>query len=190
MVTLGLVVVIGAWVLMLVIVGARHVRLATPAARRRTSSRAGLLLQLVAYLLAFGVNPVPVRPFGAWGIPAPVATTLASVLCVTGASLVVWSQHVLGVQWSLTARLIEQHTLVTTGPYAFVRHPVYAAMSLMLVGTGLALASPTVVIAALTLYAVGTVARVRAEERLMQEALGAEWAAYRRRVKALLPGVL
>lgn len=173
------------------LVGIRHVRLARPAATRRSSSRAGLLLQLIAYVVAFGVNPRPVAPFaGGWALPPAAAVGFATILCAAGAAIVIRAQQALGVQWSLTARLIEQHALITRGPYAFARHPVYAAMILMVLGTGLAFSTPLATAAALGLYLAGTLVRVKTEERLMQDAFGAEWTAYRRRVRALIPGVL
>jgi protein-S-isoprenylcysteine O-methyltransferase Ste14 len=111
----------------------------------------------------------------------------AAVMTVVGALVVVWSQDALGVQWSLTARLVAQHRLITSGPYAYVRHPRYSAMILMLVGTGIVRTTPLVTGAALALYVIGTLVRIRAEEALMEEAFGVDWDRYRRRVPALVP---
>ena len=188
--TVALAISAAAWTLMLAVVGIRHVRLARPAATRHVVSRGGLLLQLFAYVLVSGVLGVPDRPFAQWGIPASAAAAFALCLCTSGAAIVVWSQQTLGTQWSLTARLIEGHRLVTSGPYAVVRHPVYAAMILMVIGTGLGRTTPAGMATALAAYLAGTLVRVRAEERLMGQAFGAAWRAYTARVRALIPGVL
>lgn len=188
---IGALAIVATWAVMFLVLRARHVRLRRPTVTRRRSSRLGLLLQVVAYLGVFFVRYQWAPPFeGGWGLPVIVAALAGVTVSIAGAVLVVWSQQTLDVQWSLTARLIEGHRLITTGPYAFVRHPVYAAMILMLIGTGMALTTPLVVAAALVVYVAGTLVRIRAEETLMHQAFGAEWEAYRRRVRALIPGVL
>ena len=93
----------------------------------------------------------------------------------------------LGKQWSYEARLIEGHRLVVAGPYSHVRHPIYTAMLGMMIATGVAFSVWWALLAALVLYAAGTAIRVRAEERLLQEAFGEDFEAYRRYVPAVIP---
>jgi protein-S-isoprenylcysteine O-methyltransferase Ste14 len=53
----------------------------------------------------------------------------------------VWAVRTLGRQWSLVARLADQHELITTGPYAAVRDPIYTALFGLLLATGVARAN-------------------------------------------------
>jgi protein-S-isoprenylcysteine O-methyltransferase Ste14 len=183
----ALLIVLAAWLTMLVVLAIRHRRLSGAAATRRTSSRLGLLLQALGYAGVFGVRPAGLAGPAAWAGSPDAMAAAAAVMTVVGALVVVWSQDALGVQWSLTARLVAQHRLITSGPYAYVRHPIYSAMILMLVGTGIVRTTPLVTGAALALYVIGTLVRIRAEEALMEEAFGVDWDRYRRRVPALVP---
>ena len=94
----------------------------------------------------------------------------------------------LGVQWSIVARVTESHELITSGPYAIVRHPIYAAMLGLLIATGLTFGTLVSTLAGAVLYIVGTWLRTRSEERLLESAFGARYDAYRRKVPALIPG--
>jgi protein-S-isoprenylcysteine O-methyltransferase Ste14 len=73
-----------------------------------------------------------------------------------------------------------------TGPYAVVRHPLYAALAVMAIGT--ALAHPSVpVLAGTGGLVIGLGLKGLAEERVLRQTFGADWDAYARRVPAFLP---
>ena len=93
----------------------------------------------------------------------------------------------LGKQWALQARVLEGHELVTSGPYAYVRHPIYSAMFLMLIGTGLVVSTWEHLAVALPLFLAGTALRTRLEERLLRDVFGERFEAYRRTAGWLLP---
>jgi protein-S-isoprenylcysteine O-methyltransferase len=95
----------------------------------------------------------------------------------------------LGKQWALAARLVEDHKLITEGPYGFVRNPIYTGMLGMLVATGLAMEHWVALDFAVVLFAVGLVIRVRSEEKLLRAAFGEEFEEYAKRVPAVLPGI-
>lgn len=179
-------VVAASWVAMLAILAVRHRRLRAREAMRIPTSRLGLLLQALAYALVFGWHPARPDLLAQWGAPR-VAALAAMTTAVAAASVVVWCQRTLGLQWSLTARLIEGHRLVTAGPYAYVRNPIYAAMLPMMAATAVAFSSPLVLLVALALYVAGTRIRIDSEEQLMAAAFGEEWGDYRGSVPALIP---
>jgi protein-S-isoprenylcysteine O-methyltransferase Ste14 len=95
----------------------------------------------------------------------------------------------LGTNWSITLEVREHHTLVTSGVYRRIRHPMYAALLLYAVGQALVLpnwvAGPSYLAAMVPLVA----CRLRPEERLMKETFGADYDAYVTRTKRLIPGV-
>ena len=95
----------------------------------------------------------------------------------------------LGKQWSLAARVVEDHKLVTEGPYKFVRNPIYTGMLGMLLATGLAVSHWIGLLAGLIVFALGTLIRVRSEEKLLRETFGTQWDEYSRRVSAVVPFV-
>ncbi len=95
----------------------------------------------------------------------------------------------LGKQWAVAAQLVEGHNLITDGPYALVRNPIYAGMFGMLIATGLASSRWYLLLLASAVFVVGTYIRVRTEERLLRAAFGSEFDEYARKVPALIPGI-
>ena len=95
----------------------------------------------------------------------------------------------LGDNWSITLQVREQHRLVTGGVYRRIRHPMYTALFLYSIGQLLVLpnwvAGPSYLVTFGILYAL----RVRAEERMMLEAFGSDYATYMGRTRRLVPGV-
>jgi protein-S-isoprenylcysteine O-methyltransferase Ste14 len=95
----------------------------------------------------------------------------------------------LGRQWSITLEVREEHRLITQGVYRRIRHPMYTAIHLWGVGQALVipnwLVGPSYFVMFLILY----VFRVRAEERMMIERFGDEYAQYMQRTTRLVPGV-
>jgi protein-S-isoprenylcysteine O-methyltransferase Ste14 len=95
----------------------------------------------------------------------------------------------LGPNWSITLEVREQHRLITDGVYRRVRHPMYMALLLYSVGQALVIpnwvAGPSYLITFGILFAF----RVRAEETMMLEQFGDQYAAYMTRTKRLVPGV-
>ena len=109
------------------------------------------------------------------------------VLAVTSVWFVSTAVRALGKQWSLAARVLEGHRLITQGPYNIVRNPIYAGMFGMLLATGLVTSHWIGLLIAIIVFAVGTVIRVRSEEKLLREAFGREFEDYASRVPAVVP---
>jgi protein-S-isoprenylcysteine O-methyltransferase Ste14 len=79
--------------------------------------------------------------------------------------------------------------LVTSGPYAIVRHPIYTSLLGMLVCSLLVLTPWRWAIVALVLFVVGTEIRVRTEDALLASRFGERFFDYQRRVRAYVPFV-
>ncbi len=124
--------------------------------------------------------------------PASVEWALgifAIVLAAASIWLVIAAVRALGRQWALAARLIEGHHLITHGPYRSVRNPIYTGMFGMMVATGLAMQGFLQLPIAIVVFLIGTVIRVRSEEKLLRDAFPQEFEEYARRVPAMLPGI-
>lgn len=112
-------------------------------------------------------------------------------LCLTAAGCVfaVWARAWLGANWSGTVTRKQDHELIRGGPYAIVRHPIYAGFLLGILGTALALGEVRGLVA-LALAFVGWYRKARVEERFLVEEFGDDYLRYRREVEQLIPFVL
>jgi protein-S-isoprenylcysteine O-methyltransferase Ste14 len=113
---------------------------------------------------------------------------IAGILCIVLGLYLFYRSHAdLGVNWSVTLEVREQHRLITHGVYRRIRHPMYAALLLYSVGQALVIpnwvAGPSYLVA----FAILFVFRVHAEERMMLEQFGDDYAAYMARTYRLVP---
>lgn len=108
---------------------------------------------------------------------------------IVGTAFAIWARLALGGNWSGRPSLMANHELVTSGPYALARHPIYTGLLLAALGTALAIGEWRCLAG---VFALGSAffIKIRAEEQLMMQAFADSYPAYRRRVKALIPGVL
>jgi protein-S-isoprenylcysteine O-methyltransferase Ste14 len=144
-------------------------------------TRAGLLLECLAILVAFACR-LPANAHLPWWRPAGtiVFGPVAAVLSWT-------SVRHLGRQFRVNAGLYEDHELVTTGPYAIVRHPIYSSLLAILVSTLFLLTPSSVIPVSLALFLAGTEIRVATEDNLLASRFGKRFEEYERRVKAYIP---
>lgn len=97
-----------------------------------------------------------------------------------------WVQLALGKQFSAQLRLQEGHRLITTGPYATVRHPMYAAISGFALGLAL-LTTNWLFVILVALVIVGLILRVPREEQMMIDAFGDEYQTYMTKTGRYIP---
>jgi protein-S-isoprenylcysteine O-methyltransferase Ste14 len=149
----------------------------------------GIALQGLSYLPVWSLRRTPMfSPFaGDSDVFTIVLQVLAAILSIGSAFLAMSAIRELGKQWSLEARLVEGHNLVTTGPYSLVRHPIYTAMLGMLIATGIVISHWLVLLIAVIVFLIGTFIRTRLEERLLSDAFGSEFEKWKARVPGLIP---
>jgi protein-S-isoprenylcysteine O-methyltransferase Ste14 len=188
--TLAFNVVMLSW-LVFVVVFVLFLRKKAPSApdsKRERLSIVGIALQGLGYAAVWTFRRPSFTPI----IPAskPLEIGLA-VLTMTLAIGSVWfvsaAVRRLGQQWSLAARVLEGHKLVTEGPYSVVRNPIYTGMFGMLLATGLAMSHWLGLLIGIVVFAIGTAIRVHSEERLLRGAFGEQFEAYARKVPAVVP---
>jgi protein-S-isoprenylcysteine O-methyltransferase Ste14 len=102
--------------------------------------------------------------------------------------LLLWRSHrALGKHFRPTLEASPDQELVTTGPYKYVRHPLYVAFLLMLTSTGLLSSNWFIGVVGVLLIASITVVRIPVEEKLLDQRFGEQYREYRWRTPALLP---
>ena len=159
-----------------------------PPERRDWTSLGGVLIQSIGIGLAGG----PARGVGSGlldGIAAP--RTWITALTIGGAAgLFFWAARTMGANWSIMARMRQGHELVTSGPFALVRHPIYLAMLLFMLSLATATAHERALWLAVPVFVIGTLIRTTREEALLRAEFGAAYDAYAARVKRFIPGLL
>lgn len=162
---------------------------------RTTGATSGWLRSVAFYVvatvlfLAFSVifwKPVPVAL--APGIRALILAA-GTLIYFPGIAFVLWGRLALGkmyfVSTGFAAQLYADHQLVTRGPFAIVRHPMY--LGLIVAAFGSLLIYRTWTTALFALFAPFVLRRARREEQVLSAEFGEQWQAYCRRVPALLP---
>ncbi len=115
--------------------------------------------------------------------------TLGILASLFGGALAIWARVILGRNWSGVVVTVKAgHRLVTAGPYAYIRHPIYAGLLMMCLGSILLAPSFGTGVGSLLMLTVFLV-RIRGEERLMRTAFKDNHENYRMRVKKLFPMV-
>jgi protein-S-isoprenylcysteine O-methyltransferase Ste14 len=161
----------------------------TTEVRRDRRASVPIAMQAVAFAIVWTFRRHPGVPLIAPAL-TPYLDFFACALAVTTVIWVLVSVRTLGKQWTVAARLVEGHQLVTEGPYRLVRNPIYTGMLGMLLATGIILTRWPVFAVAIVLFLGTTMWRIRIEEGLLRGQFGAEFEQYRKRVPAaLFPGL-
>jgi len=147
-----------------------------------------LPLLIAIYLLGAPHVPFPLindrfAPLSLWLV------RLAAALTFAGIAFAIWARVRIAGNWSSDVTLKQDHELIVTGPYAFVRHPIYTGILLAIFGTALAVGEWRGLIA-VVFAAAAFWRKLGIEETVMRRQFGAVYARYAERVPALIPFVL
>jgi protein-S-isoprenylcysteine O-methyltransferase Ste14 len=144
-------------------------------------SRWGIVLVMVGFAFAWAF----VRPVG---FHKSTPALIASMILGPPSVALAWAatRH-LGKQWRYKAALSQDHELIQTGPYRWLRHPIYASMLGMLLATLTAWTWWPMALGSVLAFIAGTEIRIRAEERLLAERFGNSFSAYRATTSAYIP---
>jgi protein-S-isoprenylcysteine O-methyltransferase Ste14 len=158
--------------------------------KRKANSLMGFFLQCVAYGMCFVFHRMYFSPMFAMSkIPEHILAAFTISVALASVWICFQSARTLGKQWALAARVIEGHELITSGPYARIRNPIYLAMLGMFLATGVAVSRWQTMLLALLVFMVGTEIRIHSEEQLLREAFQTRFDDYARRVPALFPHI-
>ena len=148
------------------------------------------IFHLALVILALGLIGGHYFDFGpmAWQILPQNEITFftGAVLLLAGLGFAVWARVHLGQYWSGSVALKAGHHLIQTGPYRWVRHPIYTGILIGIAGTAVAIGEVR------GFFALGLLTLIfwfksRSEERLLMTQFGQEYTRYREEVGALLP---
>jgi protein-S-isoprenylcysteine O-methyltransferase Ste14 len=160
---------------------------------QRLEPAASGILRILAFLIAIALLSIP-------RIPLPwlyvelwpqgyLPFWLGAAVTVAGLLFAVWARAHLGRNWSSSVTIKQGHELITTGPYAVVRHPIYTGMLVGFLGTAIAISQVRGFLA-FVLIVVVLWLKLRMEEEWMRSQFGETYATYARHTSALVPYVL
>jgi protein-S-isoprenylcysteine O-methyltransferase Ste14 len=156
----------------------------TKSSESKPSTALHQILLNAALLLLF----VPVPGMTGWFLPRRFHFLVAiGAIVQTGFLLLaVWARRHLGRNWSAEVRIAVDHQLVRTGPYRFLRHPIYTAMLGMSLGTAIA-SSQYHALLGLAILMSAYLRKTRLEDQILGQTFGVEYDGYRHDTWALVP---
>ena len=119
---------------------------------------------------------------------SPFMNAVAVTLTGVGIAFAIWARFYIGQNWSSAVSIKVGHQLIRTGPYAWVRHPIYSGLLLAMIGTAIARREPRGFVAFALLW-LAFVIKSRMEEGFMRRTFGSEYDEYSRVTGALVPRV-
>lgn len=161
----------------------------TKSSHSRSNLSTGIGLRLVAFLLIVllvRTNVITENSFGA--IASPIVRFVGFGLFILGLALAVWARVFLGRNWGTPMSEKVDATLVTTGPYRYIRHPIYSGLILAMVGTALAVTIYWLIVALIA--GAYFVYSASVEEGNMTRLFPATYPAYKKSTHMLIPFIL
>ena len=167
-----------------------QIKAANTKTTRRLEPIASRMLRALIFLVAIvllSTTQIPLRWLYLQLWPAGLCPFwLGALVMVAGLLFAVWAREHLGSNWSRSVTIKQGHELITTGPYAVVRHPIYTGILAGFLGTAIALSQVrgfiVFVLIILTLWL-----KLRMEEQWMRSQFGETYANYAHQTAALVP---
>ena len=161
----------------------------TKATEKSADRLVTIAVVVIAYSLLFA-NWMSIGPLRARFLPpesaGPGLAWSGIVLTWLGTIIAIWARFCIGEYWSARVTLKDGHQLIRTGPYAFVRHPIYTGMLLGCIGAALVVGEWRGVLAVALLVAAHSRKALR-EESLLTREFGQQYLDYKRSTGFLFP---
>ena len=150
-------------------------------------SRAAHIVPLILACLLLWPAHLPGNFLGAPVVPwNAVLYPIGVVLVAAGLLFACWARYVLGRNWSGVVTVKQDHELIRSGPYRYVRHPIYTGLLLAFAGSALARDQWRGVLAVVIVY-LALWRKYRLEERWMEQTFGEAYRRFREETPALIP---
>jgi protein-S-isoprenylcysteine O-methyltransferase Ste14 len=170
-----------------------QIKAADTKATQRLEPAASRVLRVLIFLIAIALLSIPRIPLSwlyvqLWP-PGYWPFWLGAALTVAGLLFAVWAREHLGRNWSRSVTIKQGHELITTGPYAVVRHPIYTGILTGFLGMAIAISQVRGFIVVVLIFVVFWL-KLRMEEAWMRSQFGETYATYARQTAALVPYIL
>ncbi len=154
-----------------------------------TTSRIAALISLAALIssIVYMIFPNLIS----WAsLPLPAILRWLGVgMVLAGFALLEWSHRALAANWSDQPRITQTQQLVQTGPYRWIRHPIYTSFLLILGATLIISANWLVGLCWIVSVSLDAAVRIRFEEQALRDKFGQEYEAYLSKTGSLLPKI-
>lgn len=160
---------------------------------RRPGLRTQAAMRVAIFVLVVLVLRTPLLYRGlqnaqAYAPHSMAARMIGVILCALGIGLAIWARANLGRNWGMPMSRKENPELVTTGPYTFIRHPIYTGTITAMLGSAITMS--IIWLLPLIVFGMYFIFSARREEKLMIEEFPEQYRAYMQRTKMLVPFVL
>ena len=162
----------------------------TKTSQRSEPAASGILraLVFVIVIVLLSIPRIPLLPWlyrQLW--PSDIwSFSIGAAVTVGGLLFAVWARRHLASNWSSAVTIKQGHELITTGPYALVRHPIYTGILTGFLGTAIALCQVRGVVGFVLIFVL-LWAKLRTEEKWMRSQFGETYATYAHQTAALVP---
>jgi protein-S-isoprenylcysteine O-methyltransferase Ste14 len=123
------------------------------------------------------------------GIRNPIVAGIGLAMMVGGIAFRIWAIHTLGRFFTATVQIKDEHRVITSGPYKFVRHPSYLGAFVAIVGSGVFLEAPVGTLVSTVAMLIAYKIRIEVEEIALVGALGDSYRSYQKQTSRLIPCV-
>jgi protein-S-isoprenylcysteine O-methyltransferase Ste14 len=172
----------GMWLAVLI-----YLTIAAKGVKQDTSGSVGQRLGIMfGMIAAVGLPFLPVFRFLNF-TPGLVVGSIGLTICITGWVFFVWARQNLGRNWSGNVSIQEGQELITSGPYRYLRHPMYSGGLVACIGSAIVVGGLFIFL--LVILTPVFVWRTSTEDTLMEQQFPREYTAYKKRTKALIPFV-
>ena len=167
-----------------------QIKAANTKTTQRLEPAASRILRVFIFLIAIVILsttriPLPWLYLQLWPVGL-LPFWLGAAVTIAGLLFAVWARQHLGSNWSRSVTIKQGHELITTGPYAVVRHPIYTGILTGFLGTAIALAQVRGFIGVVLVF-LAFWGKLRTEEEWMRSQFGETYAAYAYHTAALVP---
>jgi protein-S-isoprenylcysteine O-methyltransferase Ste14 len=156
----------------------------------KSNQDAGSVIAVAAgIVVGFGAG-LALASRDALSLPGPVVWLIVGLIIAwAGMLLRLWAVLTLGRSFTTTVVVRPQQTVVSGGPYRFVRHPSYLGLLILLLGFGLTLGDLAAAVVMVVLPTMGLLWRIRVEEAALRAGLGDGYLEYCKGRARLIPGI-